>query len=121
MKKLPQEIEIWYLIPSLRKELARIFIKDYELNQKEISKLLGITEASVSHYVNEQRGQKIKFTQTEMEMIKKSAGNMIKTKSSYVKEIYSLCNQFRKTKVLCRIHRGFEKNIPKDCEVCFGK
>ena len=119
MKNLPQEIEIWYLIPSIRREFARIFIEEHGMTQKEISKLLGITEASVSHYLNDQRGKKIKFTPKEMEQIKKSADSMIKTKSSYVREIYRLCSQFRKSKILCRIHKGFEKNIPKNCAICF--
>jgi hypothetical protein len=121
MKNLPQEIEMWYLIPSLRKELARIFVEEYKLNQKAISTLLGITEATVSHYINEQRGQKIKFAEEEIILIKKSAENMIKKKSSYAREICSLCDKFRKSKFLCRIHRNFEKNISKDCDICFGK
>ena len=41
---MPQEIEVWYLIPALRKELARIFIKDYGLAQKKAAELLGISE-----------------------------------------------------------------------------
>lgn len=119
MKNLPQEIELWYLIPSLRRELAKIFIADYKMKQKEVSKLLGITEASVSHYANSQRGGKVKFSNEEKKEIKNSANKMIEGKSPLVKELYSLCNFFRKSKVLCKAHRNFDKNIPKNCEVCF--
>jgi hypothetical protein len=119
MKNLPQEIEIWYLIPSLRKELAKIFIADYKLKQKEVSKLLGITEASVSHYANSHRGGKIKFSNEEKKEIKNSAKKIIEGKSSLVKELYYLCSFFRKSKVLCKVHKDFDKNIPKNCSVCF--
>ena len=44
---MPQEIEVWYLIPALRRELANIFIKNYNLNQKETAKILGITRATL--------------------------------------------------------------------------
>ena len=56
---MPQEIEVWYLIPALRKELARIFIKDYGLAQKKAAELLGISGAAVSQYVKEKRAKEI--------------------------------------------------------------
>ena len=36
MDLVPQEVELWYVYPSLRKEIANIMIKQYGLKQKEI-------------------------------------------------------------------------------------
>ena len=38
---MPQEIEVRYILPAIRRELARIFIQDHKLNQKEAAKILG--------------------------------------------------------------------------------
>lgn len=118
-KIMPQEIEIWYLIPALRKEFAKIFIKDYNLTQKEISKILGITESAVSQYLNSKRGNGIKFSKKELEEIKKSADNIIKNPETLIKNLYKLCVSLRESKVICGLHKNHDKSIPKNCDACF--
>ena len=119
MKNLPQEIEIWYLIPALRRELAKILVRDYNLKQKEIAKILGITEASVSNYIKSKRGEKIKFSALELKRIKESVENIVKDKASVVKEIYNLCKFFKDSKGICKIHKSFDKKVEKGCDVCY--
>jgi hypothetical protein len=103
----------------LRRELAKIFVKDYKLKQKEIAKLLGITEASVSNYIKSKRGEKIKFSALELKKIKESAGSIVNSGSSVVKELYGLCNSFKESKGICKIHRSVDKTIEKGCDVCY--
>jgi len=40
MKLIPQEVELWYVYPSLRKEIASIMAEEYFLKQKDIAKKL---------------------------------------------------------------------------------
>ena len=47
MQKLPQEIEVWYLIPAIRAELAKELLKE-GINQTKIASILNITNAAVS-------------------------------------------------------------------------
>ena len=47
---MPQEIEVWYIIPAVRRELAKSMVK-IGLKQKQIAVTLGITEAAVSQYL----------------------------------------------------------------------
>ena len=54
-QKHPQEIEVWYILPAIRKELVRVF-KEKGKSGKEIAFLLGITPASVSQYGKDKRG-----------------------------------------------------------------
>ena len=42
----PQEIEVWYVLPVIRSELAKELL-NHNLTQKEISLKLGITEAAM--------------------------------------------------------------------------
>src|SRR3989338_6851543 len=77
MNSLPQELEIWYLIPALRRELTKIFISDFKLSQKKISDILGVTESAVSQYQNSKRAQDLKFSKKEIEKIKTFAKKII--------------------------------------------
>mgnify|MGYP001413296108 CR=1 FL=1 len=122
MKKLlPQEIEVWYLIPSLRKEFAKIFIKDYGLTQKKVAKILGITEAAISQYLNSKRGSESKFSVKEKKEIKKSADKIMKKPGDFMKILYNLCNSLRESKTICELHKNHDKTIPRNCDICFNK
>ena len=116
---MPQEIEVWYLIPALRRELARIFIEKYDLSQKKAAEILGITESAISQYFSSKRGSEVKFSKKEMTEIEKTAGEIIKNNKNIVKSIYDLCIKFRENKTICDLHKDQDKTIPKNCNVCF--
>ena len=120
MKKImPQEIEVWYLIPSLRKELAKIFVDNYGISQKKAAKILGITEAAVSQYLKLKRGNEVKFSEEELKKIKKYAEKIIEEKESAIKALYDLCVVLRGSKIVCKTHRSKDKSVPKNCDICF--
>ena len=56
--KPPCELIVWYVIPTIRAELAKELIK-LGLSQKEVSERLGITQSAVSQYVKDKRGKGI--------------------------------------------------------------
>ena len=116
---MPQEIEVWYLIPALRREFARIFIKDYNLTQKKAAEILGITESAISQYLNSKRASQIHFSKKELDEIKKSASEVMENSDMLIKNLYNLCNSFRKSKVICQLHKDHDKSIPENCDVCF--
>lgn len=118
-KMMPQEIEVWYLIPALRKEFAKIFIKDYKMSQKETAKIIGVTEAAVSQYLNSKRASKTRFSSKEMAKIRKSAEEASKNREKFMKILYSLCVSLRQTKTICTIHKSQDKSVPKNCDICF--
>jgi|SRR5208283_4366589 len=117
-KVMPQELEVWYLIPALRREFAKIFIEDYKLKQREAAKYLGITEAAISQYVKSKRGNEIKFSSEAMKEIKKSAKEIIEDKGDITREIYRLCINLRKSRIMCDFHRMKDKKISKNCDIC---
>ena len=118
---MPQEIEVWYLIPALRRELAKVFIKNYKLSQRKSAEILGITEPAISQYLNSKRGNEIKFSKKEFVQIKKSADEIIEHPETLIKNLYNLCASLRESKVICKLHKSHDKSIPKNCDVCFQK
>ncbi len=92
---MPQEIEVWYLIPALRKELTKTLMQDHKLNQKQVAEIMSLTEPAISQYLNSKRGSEINFTNQEKQEIKKAANNLVKNNENLVKTLYKLCIQFR--------------------------
>jgi uncharacterized protein len=119
-KVMPQEIEVWYLIPALRREFAKIFIKNHGFTQRKVANILGITESAISQYINSKRGREIKFSKEETSRIKVSAEKIIKDPENLVKELYDLCISLRESKTICNLHKSHDKTISKDCNVCFN-
>lgn len=118
MKSMPQEIEVWYLIPGIRRELAKFLIEKYSMSQKQISEILGITESAVSQYIKEKRGSEMKFDEGELQLIEDAARKIADQKLEANKEIYKLCVAFRGSPSLCDFHRKRDGSIDHDCKLC---
>ena len=82
MKLMPQEIEVWYLLPALRREIALELINKYKFSQREISEILGITESAVSQYLKSKRANELKFSNSELIKIKKCVKEIFKDKDN---------------------------------------
>jgi len=121
MKLIPQEVELWYVYPSLRKEIASIMAEEYFLKQKDIAKKLKVTKAAVSNYLNKKRSKKEIFDNSFKIEIEKSVKRIMDQQSETDKEIQSLFSLIRKNKTLCKIHRMFDDKVPKECGVCYEK
>ena len=111
----PQEIEVWYLIPALRKMLVEELHKR-NLKSTEIANILHLTKASVSHYLSNKRGA-VRINNFDDE-IKKSADALI-TGSCPTKEIQRLIIKAIKKGILCDLHRRVEK-VNDNCHICMN-
>jgi predicted transcriptional regulator len=113
-----QEIEVWDVLPAIRRELAKELIRKHKLSQRETAEKLGITEAAISQYMSSKRGLGITFGHSVSHEIRKSAEEMLKKGKSVVQEMHRLCNLLDVKKVVCKIHRSRSKNLPKNCRIC---
>ena len=118
---MSQEVELWYIYPSIRKEMSKIMINKYNLKQKDVAEKLNITKSAVSQYVNNKRSTKELFGGAIKAELELAVENIIKNDSDSMKEIQILLNHIRKTKVLCDIHRRLDEEVPKLCELCYEK
>ena len=119
MELLPQELETWYILPALRKEFTDLLSVEHKMKQKDIAKILGVTEAAISQYKKNKRGKEIKFCNGMKKKISESAKIVAKDNSSFNKELQALFKYMRHEGHICGIHRQLEL-IPKKCDVCFS-
>lgn len=117
MGKTPQEIEVWYVLPAIRRRLA-FELKGRGKSQNEIAKLLGITNAAVSQYLKNKRGNDISFNEVIMDQIKKSVSNIIKHPEDLFGELKAITNLIQKTRLLCEVHQKYGHN-KQGCRSCF--
>jgi predicted transcriptional regulator len=114
----PQEITVWYLLPSIRREIA-MNMKSRGVEQKKIALMLGVTEPAVSQYSNHKRASEIKFSAKIKEEIKNSVNNITAKKSTALAEIQRIITLPEMKEMLCMIHKK-SKGISKDCAICAG-
>lgn len=116
MALLPQEIEVWYVLPALRRELAAALIVR-GLTQKAVAGLLGVTEAAVSQYVHSKRAQKVAFSAEFKKRVNEACGKIESKAWSGYEALQHLAQDFRLTKDLCKLHHELER-VPSDCDIC---
>src|SRR3989344_7174863 len=105
------------------RELARIFIEEHNLSQKETAKLLGLTEAAISQYQHSKRAKEVVFSDAVINEVRKSAAKILNDKASkqrLIAEIYRISNLTTVKQVLCDLHRSQSKELEK-CNVCFDE
>jgi predicted transcriptional regulator len=116
MKLLPQEIEVRYIIPSLRKGLSKEF-QSQGHKQKDIAALLELTPAAVSQYLKDKRGT-LQFGLEVQKEIKISSKKIIKNPDALKEEMYRLTEVIKKSGAICQIHKKYDK-VPAHCDLCF--
>ena len=124
MKYLPQEIVLYYLFPSIRREMT-LYLKQKNYNNKEIAKILSITPSAVSQYLKNKRS-KFYFEESFKNKIHKKTEQLLKkydkmSKEEYQNEIVKVLNELveisKKNNVLCKIHKKIDK-VPEKCNLC---
>ena len=111
----PQEVEVLYIMPALRREFTKE-LKRNGCEQKRIAELLCVTESAVSQYLNSKRASKIAFDTATMKLIKESVARM-DSPNSMIKETQLLLKKLRDNGLTCKVHKNLAK-LPDDCEFC---
>ena len=148
---MPQEVEVWYVLPAIRGELAKVMktkvvsrknedgeMVDHKITQKEIARMLGVTEPAITQYLLKKKGRRSRGDQVVLpnpilREIDKSADIMIQEyekarKSgeedifeSMTREINRIIRVMRDAGVMCDIHREFCAHVNDPCEACNNK
>jgi len=143
---MPQEVEVWYVLPALRRELAKVMktktvprvgedgkSKDHKITQKEIAKMLGVTEPAITQYLlkkkgRRSRGDQVVIPERFLSDLENSADLMIaqyEKRSSnedmfeiMTREINRLIGVIRDDGEMCDIHRKFSAHVKDKCSAC---
>ena len=115
MYLLPQEVEVWYIIPAVRKELARLLTGKYEYSYEKTGKILGISKAAVSQYLSNKRANKIKLNPDTKAEIEKSAEIIAKNDKEVVREMQRILKLMKDRKCSCDVCKQYNKDILNYC------
>ncbi|MBR9690991.1 hypothetical protein GOV08_04880 [Candidatus Woesearchaeota archaeon] len=112
----PQEIEVWYILPAIRKEIAKE-LKNKNYSHTDISKTLGLTKAAISQYLNKKRGKEVVFPEEIKKRIKQAAKIVGKEPNKSISEIQKIIQEIRNTGLLCKYHKDY-CIVDDACVVC---
>ena len=145
---MPQEVEVWYVLPAIRRELAKVMKTkvvtrtsddgekvDHKVTQKEIARMLGVTEPAITQYLLKKKGQRSRGDQVSLpdhilREIDKSADKMIedyeKVRLLEDEDIFETMTReinrtMRDAGVMCDIHREFCAHTHDPCDACSTK
>jgi predicted transcriptional regulator len=118
--KPPCELVVKEILPFLRSAIVKELSESYNMKQTDIANALGITQASVSQYLNVERAKETKFSLEEFsEPVRKIAEAVASKKTSRTAVLHSLCElcaEARRSEEFCQIHQHM-LNI-EECEIC---
>ena len=114
---LSQELEVWYIIPAVRKEISKVLTKDYDMNMEDVGNILGVSKAAISQYLSGKRATKIKLPEKIKQEIKKSARVIFKNKNLAVKEMQRVLRLIRDSKCSCTLCKKYNKGILGICKM----
>ncbi len=112
---LRQEIEVWYIIPAVRKELAKLLTKEYGLSYEKAGAALGISKAAVSQYLSNKRANKVCLDGKTKKELKKSAVKIFDNTKVAKNEIQRILKFMKDNKSSCDACRKYNKEVLKYC------
>lgn len=112
---LPQEIEVWYIIPAIRKELARLLTKKHELSYEKTGNILGISKAAVSQYLSNKRANKIKLSSEIKKELEKSAETLSENPKQGMVEIERVLRIMKQKRCSCDVCKKYNKDVLDYC------
>ncbi|MEM4266298.1 MAG: helix-turn-helix domain-containing protein [Candidatus Woesearchaeota archaeon] len=113
----PQELEVFYILPALRREIAKA-MKKLGRSQKAIAQILGVTEAAVSQYLHQKRATDVDFTKALQKEISSSA-SQITDRNSFLRVAQQMIRKIRGNRFICDVCRDQNKGLPRRCSMCY--
>ncbi len=115
MYLLPQEIEVWYIIPAIRKELATLLTKEYGFSYEKAGKAIGVSKPAVSQYLSNKRANKVCLDKKTSEEVKKSAKRIAKDVSVSMTEMQRLLKYMKDNHCSCDVCKQYNKEVLDYC------
>ncbi|MFX1510741.1 MAG: transcriptional regulator [Promethearchaeota archaeon] len=110
----PCEAVVWKALPAIKSSLARALVNE-GMTQVQVSKILGTTEATISHYMKGERGSSVVLEKKIQEAIntvahKISTGTI--AEDQITKEVCGICQQVRENSAVSSTENS------QDCTTC---
>jgi len=119
---LPCEVAVKSLVPALRSAIARELAESYGLKQKDVARLLGVTQTAVSKYTRHVRGIVLKVEDVEeiQPTLKEIVVSLVDgrmSKYELVARFCVVCEIIRRKGLMCELCKRSDPSI--DVQQCF--
>ncbi len=119
--KTPCEIVVWYVLPTIRREIAKELVDTFRMKQVDVGHLFGVTDAAISQYLKKKRGGNVWIESSEnypkfLEEIKVSAKRIYDKDSDIAKEMCRLCRCIKNIGILAEVYKGSTGEDLPQCE-----
>ena len=107
--KIPCELVVWYVLPTIRREVARELVNTHGMSQADVARKFGVTDAAISQYLKKKRGENPlieespQYDKFEAE-IKASAERIATDSSEFATEMCRICTVVKSTGMLAKIY-----------------
>tara|TARA_Y100000310_G_C20086437_1_gene536261 strand:+ start:68 stop:433 length:366 start_codon:yes stop_codon:yes gene_type:complete len=115
MYLLPQEIEVWYIIPAVRKELAKQLTSKHGLSYEKAGKILGISKAAISQYLSNKRANKTKLSAEIKKEVAKSAKVIFENPQLGLGEMQRILKVMKSKRCSCNVCKKYNKDVLNYC------
>ncbi len=107
--KIPCELVVWYLLPTIRKEVARELVSAHGYSQADVARTFGVTDAAVSQYLKNKRGDNKVVTESPeysevLSAIKNSTARIANDGADFADEVCCICMAMKKVGLLNKIY-----------------
>ncbi len=115
--QLPQEIEVRYVIPALRKAFATELIDNHGYSQRQAASVLDISPAAISQYVTGERADTVELPETVKQEVQRSVQQVTEKDTSLLEALYRLTEQAPVQELTCKLHKRND-DVPRNCTLC---
>lgn len=110
--KIPCEIVVWYVLPTIRREIASVLVETYKMPQSQIAKKFGVTDAAVSQYMKKKRGESPVIKENDnylrfKQEIDLSAAKIANDTANFAEEICRICTVARELGILAKVYESY--------------
>lgn len=118
--KIPCEIVVWYVLPTIRRELAKDLVINHGLKQADVARRFEVTDAAISQYIKKKRGeneiiQNSKHYGEFLNEIKVSSGRIAEDGADFATEMCRLCILVKSCGMLAEIYEQYTGYSPPKC------
>ncbi|MBX5327295.1 MAG: transcriptional regulator [Candidatus Bathyarchaeia archaeon] len=127
MLLLPCEVAVKGVLPVIRALIAEELGITYHLKQKEIAKILGVSQPAVSLYYKKMRGKAIDLERESevRRLIKKLSASLVEkelTPKDFISEFCKVCVKIRAKGLICELHGTLDPSLDiEKCGYCMTK
>jgi uncharacterized protein len=122
---IPCEIASKSVVPALRAMVARELMEEYGLKQEQVAVRLGVTQAAVSKYRHQVRGEAVQLESApEVRGISKEIASMLSKSPDPIavsQKLCQACTDIRALGLMCETcHKVDPAWDVEHCTICFG-